>query len=89
LGVWASAALMLYLIGLRLRSAAMVSYHQRYERGKTVSKLTVIGKSNTTGTRITFKPDKTILLGQSNFPMISLLIDYGNWHFSTKGLRLT
>ncbi|MDD5665531.1 MAG: DNA topoisomerase (ATP-hydrolyzing) subunit B [Candidatus Omnitrophica bacterium] len=36
------------------------TYHQRYERGKTVSKLTVIGKSAHTGTKITFKPDKTI-----------------------------
>jgi len=35
-------------------------YHQRYERGKTVSKLSVIGKSSNTGTKITFKPDKTI-----------------------------
>ena len=35
-------------------------YHQRYERGKTVSKLIVIGKSNSTGTKITFKADKTI-----------------------------
>jgi DNA gyrase subunit B len=35
-------------------------YHQRYERGKTVSKLTTIGKSTSTGTKITFKPDKTI-----------------------------
>jgi len=35
-------------------------YHQRYERGKTVSKLTVIGKSTNTGTKITFKPDKSI-----------------------------
>jgi len=35
-------------------------YHQRYERGKTVSKLTIIGKSTSTGTKITFKPDKTI-----------------------------
>ncbi|MFA5311485.1 MAG: DNA topoisomerase (ATP-hydrolyzing) subunit B [Candidatus Omnitrophota bacterium] len=35
-------------------------YHQRYERGKTVSKLTIIGKSAYTGTKITFKPDKTI-----------------------------
>jgi DNA gyrase subunit B len=35
-------------------------YHQRYERGKTVSKLTVIGKSSSTGTKVTFKPDKTI-----------------------------
>lgn len=35
-------------------------HHQRYERGKTATKLTVIGKSNSTGTKITFKPDKTI-----------------------------
>jgi DNA gyrase subunit B len=35
-------------------------YHQRYERGKTASKLTVIGKSSSTGTKVTFKADKTI-----------------------------
>ncbi|MFH1127801.1 MAG: DNA topoisomerase (ATP-hydrolyzing) subunit B [Candidatus Omnitrophota bacterium] len=35
-------------------------YHQRYQRGKTVSKLTVIGKAKTTGTKVTFKPDKEI-----------------------------
>ncbi len=35
-------------------------YHQRYERGKTVSKLTVIGKAKSTGTKITFKADKEI-----------------------------
>jgi len=35
-------------------------YHQRYEKGKTASKLTVIGKSSNTGTKVTFKPDKEI-----------------------------
>ena len=35
-------------------------YHQRYERGKTVSKLTVIGKAKSTGTKVTFKADKEI-----------------------------
>ncbi len=35
-------------------------YHQRYERGKTASKLAVIGKAKTTGTKVTFKPDKQI-----------------------------
>jgi DNA gyrase subunit B len=35
-------------------------YHQRYERGKTASKLVVIGKSSSTGTKVTFKADKTI-----------------------------
>ena len=35
-------------------------YQQRYERGKTVTKLTVIGTSEHTGTRTTFKPDGQI-----------------------------
>lgn len=35
-------------------------YHQRYERGKATSKLTVVGKSQKTGTRVTFKPDRQI-----------------------------
>lgn len=35
-------------------------YHQRYERGKTASKLTIIGKTKSTGTKVTFLPDKTI-----------------------------
>ncbi|MFA5260978.1 MAG: DNA topoisomerase (ATP-hydrolyzing) subunit B [Candidatus Omnitrophota bacterium] len=35
-------------------------YHQRYERGKTASKLTIIGKTKSSGTKVTFKPDRTI-----------------------------
>ena len=35
-------------------------HHQRYERGITKTKLTVIGKTKTTGTRVTFKPDRQI-----------------------------
>jgi len=35
-------------------------YHQEYERGKTASKLTIIGKSTNTGTKVSFKPDKEI-----------------------------
>jgi len=35
-------------------------YHQRYEKGITASKLTVIGKTKTSGTKVTFLPDKTI-----------------------------
>ncbi len=35
-------------------------YHQEYERGKTASKLTVIGKGAKTGTKVTFRPDKEI-----------------------------
>lgn len=35
-------------------------YHQRYERGKPVTELTTIGKTKTTGTKVTFKPDEEI-----------------------------
>jgi DNA gyrase subunit B len=35
-------------------------FHQRYEKGKTASKLTVIGKTKVTGTKVTFKPDRSI-----------------------------
>jgi len=35
-------------------------YHQRYQRGKAASSLKTIGKAKTTGTKITFKPDRTI-----------------------------
>ena len=35
-------------------------YHQSFERGKTKTKLKVIGKAKHTGTKITFKPDKDI-----------------------------
>ncbi len=35
-------------------------FHQRFERGKTVSKLKEIGTSKKTGTKITFKPDPLI-----------------------------
>ncbi len=35
-------------------------YHQRYERGKAVSKLETIGKTRGTGTKITFLPDSQI-----------------------------
>jgi DNA gyrase subunit B len=35
-------------------------YHQRYERGKTVTPLTVTGKTRRRGTVVTFKPDPEI-----------------------------
>ena len=37
-------------------------YHQKYERGKKTSELSVIGKSKRTGTKITFKADDEIFL---------------------------
>lgn len=62
-------------------------HHQRYERGKTVSKLEVIGKSSTTGTKVTFKPDRTI------FPKIDFSYDIlaqrlRELAFLNKGLKI-
>ncbi|RKY30937.1 MAG: DNA topoisomerase (ATP-hydrolyzing) subunit B [Candidatus Omnitrophota bacterium] len=62
-------------------------YHQRYERGKTVSKLTVIGKSATTGTKITFKPDKTIF-SKIDFSYDVLSQRLRELAFLNKGLKI-
>ncbi len=35
-------------------------YHQRYEKGKAASKLTTVGKTKSTGTKVSFKPDRSI-----------------------------
>ncbi|PIP67879.1 MAG: DNA topoisomerase (ATP-hydrolyzing) subunit B [Candidatus Omnitrophica bacterium CG22_combo_CG10-13_8_21_14_all_43_16] len=37
-------------------------HHQEYEKGRTASKLTVVGKAKTTGTTVTFKADKEIFV---------------------------
>ncbi|MDD4980453.1 MAG: DNA topoisomerase (ATP-hydrolyzing) subunit B [Candidatus Omnitrophica bacterium] len=62
-------------------------YHQRYERGKTASKLTVIGKSNSTGTKVTFKPDKTIF-NKVDFSYDILSQRLRELAFLNKGLKI-
>ena len=62
-------------------------YKQRYEKGKTVSQLEIIGETNETGTKITFFPDKTI------FPVIEFDYDIlanrlKELAFLNKGLKL-
>ncbi|MBU1912410.1 MAG: DNA topoisomerase (ATP-hydrolyzing) subunit B [Candidatus Omnitrophica bacterium] len=37
-------------------------HHQEYGKGRTASKLTVVGKAKTTGTTVTFKADKEIFV---------------------------
>lgn len=61
-------------------------HHQRYERGKTVSKLTVIGKTKTTGTKVTFKPDKTIFKEIHSFSYDILAKRLRELAFLNKGL---
>lgn len=63
-------------------------YHQRYECGKTATKLTVIGKSKATGTRITFKPDADIFKQTMNFQQEILANRLRELAFLNKGLLI-
>jgi len=62
-------------------------YHQRYQRGKTTSKLTTVGKSNNTGTKITFKPDRTIF-NKIDFSYDVLSQRLRELAFLNKGLKI-
>ncbi len=63
-------------------------FHQRYERGKPVSKVTVVGKSKTTGTRITFKPDNEIFTGKLEYSFDTLSNRLRELAFLNKGLKI-
>jgi DNA gyrase subunit B len=62
-------------------------HHQRYERGRTASKLTVIGKSSATGTKVTFKPDKAIF-SKTDFSYDTLSQRLRELAFLNKGLKI-
>ena len=64
-------------------------YKQRYERGKVVQKLEVIGKcdTETTGTKVTFLPDNTIF-EDTVFEYNILKQRFREMAFLTKGLKI-
>lgn len=61
-------------------------YHQHYEKGITKSKLTVIGKTKTTGTKITFLPDKSIFKETTKYSYDILAKRLRELAFLNKGL---
>ena len=63
-------------------------YHQRYEYGRPVTKLTVIGKSKSTGTKITFKPDPEIFTAGVDFKFDIIANRLRELAFLNKGLRI-
>ncbi|MCM8773229.1 MAG: DNA topoisomerase (ATP-hydrolyzing) subunit B [Candidatus Omnitrophica bacterium] len=63
-------------------------YHQRYERGKSVTQLKIIGKAKNTGTKITFKPDKTIF-PKTDFSFDILASRLREIAFLNKNLEIT
>ncbi|MBR2902108.1 MAG: DNA topoisomerase (ATP-hydrolyzing) subunit B [Clostridia bacterium] len=62
-------------------------YWQRYERGKTVSPLKILGDTDRTGTQTTFKPDPEIF-EVLEFDYDLMLIRYREMAFLNKGIRI-
>lgn len=63
-------------------------YHQRFKRGRAASKLTSLGKANSTGTKISFKPDQSIFKS-INFSFDTLSQRLRELAFLNKGLKIT
>jgi len=62
-------------------------YRQRYERGKTVTPLEVIGETTSTGTRTTFKPDPEIF-EEVVFDFDMMVNRYREMAFLNKGIKI-
>ncbi len=63
-------------------------YHQRYEKGKTVSQLKIIGQTQETGTKTTFKPDPQIF-EDTVFDFDLMLSRYREMAFLNKGIYIS
>ncbi len=63
-------------------------YHQRYERGKPVTKLEVIGKTKKTGTKVTFLPDPKIFTMTTTLAYDILAKRLRELAFLNKGLNI-
>ena len=63
-------------------------YHQRYKKGKPASKMTTIGKSQKTGTKITFKPDLEIFTQSTEFSFETLSNRLRELAFLNRGVRI-
>ncbi len=64
-------------------------YHQEYNKGKAVSKLKGLGKTKTTGTSVTFKPDEGIFKETANFSYDILATRLRELAFLNKGVKIT
>ncbi|MBD3181960.1 DNA topoisomerase (ATP-hydrolyzing) subunit B [Candidatus Poribacteria bacterium] len=62
-------------------------YRQRYERGVPVTELKSSGKTDTTGTTVTFKPD-IIVFGEINFSFDTLSNRLRELAFLNKGVKI-
>ncbi|MDP8258970.1 MAG: DNA topoisomerase (ATP-hydrolyzing) subunit B [Candidatus Aadella gelida] len=64
-------------------------YHQEYRGGKAVSKLKTLGKTKSTGTAVTFKPDETIFTETVIYGYEILSTRLRELAFLNKGVTIT
>ena len=62
-------------------------YRQRYERGKTVTPLEVVGETTQTGTRTVFKPDP-LIFEETEFQFDIMISRYREMAFLNKGIKI-
>jgi DNA gyrase subunit B len=85
-GVSCVNALSAHLSAVVMREGKI--YKQEYEKGKPVTEVEVIGKSDKSGTSVTFKPDSTIFqTTEFNFEILSARLR--ELAFLNKGILLT
>ncbi len=63
-------------------------YKQRYEKGNIVTELEIIGKTDKTGTVVTFKPDPTIFTDTTTYDYDILLNRLREQSFLNAGIRV-
>jgi len=64
-------------------------HHQEYHNGKAISKLKVLGKTKTTGTSISFRPDEEIFNETNIFSYDLLSMRLREMAFLNKGVKIT
>ncbi len=64
-------------------------YHQEYRQGKTFSKVKVLGKTKTTGTSVTFRPDEEVFKEENIFNYDTLSTRLRELAFLNKGVKIT
>ncbi len=64
-------------------------HHQRFERGVEVTELVKIGKTTETGTKVTFKPDRTIFTHEGGFQWDILSARLRELAFLNRGAKIT
>ena len=64
------------------------TYHQRFERGDTVTELTITGDTQESGTLIRFKPDPEIFTETIEYEFETLEAISGNPPFLNAGLSI-